>query len=778
MEKFSICFHRCTSYEYFYYLFNFSNDNEEDEEEEEDYRYRILHGPYGLGRTVLPPLLESEKQDSVDCHCSLAALGSKVYNTDSPVRRFDTSKPEEGWQEVAPPADKINYGDSVAVGNKIYVMVHGKKYQYFDPESNSWSLMSQPPSHVERYKYWSVLEDGKTILFTVDADGKYQNMLYGYNAETDTWVLFDENFEEKAYDLLRHVAVGVNRCMYWNEERGVKCYDLDEKAFYFGRFEYLDLELRGIVRHPGDFFNYDFSMHYSAKLTSLGCGKFCMLWQHDQLAGPYTDPLVDPNVIDSAFCCIYAIKFQASKVIGRSKDGQPERTLKLSIESSKSFLVKKPKLHLGNVLVVDGSSISTSTEETTEKKRKKPMFRRDSRPSPSIEKSICFRTINRKGMSNFYMFSFSYDEDVKAIDDHHYQIIHGPYGFGRALLHPLVSGFKKNRESYREDLSCSKCHREYGTLPLLIEYTTRRESNCAALGSTVYCFGGYVKTKKVHCFDIRNPGDGQVKEVPSMIKHRFHPHIHTSEGKIYVMGGLHENDTSEPWMEMFDPQVNEWIGLASNPYINVTAGSLFISALFDSKTFLVFHRGKPDMHAYDIATDSWHVYDARFDYDNYPIVLNAARYPKTKDKRYNLMDYPVYSKAVAFEKTWYQYDCNDGIVAYDMEEKKWFRGEFLRSHLELRGLLSQPLESQLLCNFDPILLHVGGGNLCLLWQDKRCCGPYTDDPGSAYTCVYWIKFRVTKLIGFDGEGVLKINIDSSKSFLISKSMALRSAIVM
>ncbi|KAK8710263.1 hypothetical protein V6N13_145597 [Hibiscus sabdariffa] len=774
MEKSSICFHRCSTSEYIYYLFNFND-------EEEDYRHRILHGPYGLGRTVLPPLLESEKQDSVDCDCSIAALGSKVYRTSGPIRRFDMRNPEEGWQEVAPPPVEIKYGDSAAVGNKIFVMQHGIKYQYFDPESNSWSLMSQPPSHIQRYKYLSVLEDEKTILFSVDANDKYQNMLYGYNAETDAWVLFeDENFEEKAYELLRNAyfAVGVNRCMYWNEEGGIKCYDLDQKVYYFGLFEYLDLELRGIVRHPGDYYAYGLSMYARGRLTSLGCGKFCMLWQHDQLAGPYTDPLVDPNLIDSTFCCIYAIKFQASKVIGRSKDGQPERTLKLSIESSKSFLVKKPHWNLNKVFAVDVGSTSTSTEETTVKKSKKPMLRRDSQSWSSIEKSICFRTINRKGVSNFYMFSFSYDEDVKAIDDHHYQIIHGPYGFGRALLHPLLSGFRKNRESYREELSCSECHREHGTLPLLIEYTTRRESNCAALGSTVYCFGGYVKTKKVHCFDIRNPGDGRIKEVPSMIKHRFHPHIHTSEGKIYVMGGLHENDTSEPWMEMFDPQVNEWIGLAANPYINVTAGSLFISALFDSKTFLVFHRGKPDMHAYDIATDSWHVYDAQFDYDGYPIVRNAARYPETESKRYNLMDYLVYSKAVAYEKTWYQYDCNDGIVAYDMEAKKWFRGEFLRSHLELRGLLSQPLDSQLLCNFDPIFLHVGGGNLCLLWQDKRACGPYTDDPGSAYTCVYWIKFRVTKLIGFDGEGVLKIDIDSSKSFLISKSMALRSAIVM
>ncbi|GMI99117.1 hypothetical protein HRI_003581000 [Hibiscus trionum] len=510
----------------------------------------------------------------------------------------------------------------------------------------------------------------------------------------------------------------------------------------------------------------------STVLSSLGGGKLCMVWQHDQLVGPYTDPLIDPNVMDSTFCCVYAVKFQVSKVIGGSKDGEPERTLKFSIESSKSFLVKQPRWNLSSALALDGGL--TSEGETSEKKSKKPMLRSDSRP-PSIEKSICFRTINPKGISNFYMFNFSYDEDVKGIDDHHYQIIHGPYGFGRALLHPLVSGFKKNRESYREDLCFSRCYREHGTHPLLINYKINRETNCAALGSIVSCFGGYIKTNKVHCFDIRDPGDDRIKEAPRMIKHRFHPHIHTSEAKIYVMGGLDKDDTSEPWMEMFDPQLNEWIGLASNPYINATAASLFISALFDSKTLLVFHRGKRDMHAYDIATDSWHVYDDQFDYDDYPMVRNADRYCTS---RYNLEKYPVYSKAVTFEKTWYQYDCNDGIVAYDMEEKRWFRGEFLRSHLELRGILSQPLDSQLISNFDPILLHVGGGKLCLLWQDRRACGPYTDDPNSRYTCVYWIKFRVSKLIGSNGEGILDIAIDSSKSFLIDGSMALRSAIVM
>ncbi|KAH1091900.1 hypothetical protein J1N35_019157 [Gossypium stocksii] len=88
--------------------------------------------------------------------------------------------------------------------------------------------------------------------------------------------------------------------------------------------------------------------------------------------------------------------------------------------------------------------------------------------------------------------------------------------------------------------------------------------------------------------------------------------------------------------------------------------------LKDTKTLLVFHHGQDHLHVYDIATDYWYVYDDKFEYK----------------------DYPFYSKAVTIDKTWHQYDCNDGIVACDLDEKKWFQGEVLWLHLELRGLLS------------------------------------------------------------------------------------------
>ncbi|XVF13993.1 hypothetical protein REPUB_Repub09cG0018300 [Reevesia pubescens] len=249
-----------------------------------------------------------------------------------------------------------------------------------------------------------------------------------------------------------------------------------------------------------------------------------------------------------------------------------------------------------------------------------------------MDKSICFRTIGPKCISNFYMFSFSYDEDSEAVDDHHYQIIHGPYGFGRSFLNPIVSGYKKHREG-----------------------------NCAALGSTVYCFVGFHKitsshvthTREVHCFDIRNGGIR--KKVPSMIKPRSNPHIHTPEDKIYVLRGLGEDDTSGLWLEMFEPHLNKWIGLSSDPYVNTTPGSCFMSALLqDPKILLVFHRGQDYMHAYDIALDSWYVYGDKFDME----------------------DYHLFGKAVAIDRTLYRYEFEDGIVACDLDERQWFRGKF------------------------------------------------------------------------------------------------------
>ncbi|XVF13991.1 hypothetical protein REPUB_Repub09cG0018100 [Reevesia pubescens] len=377
---------------------------------------------------------------------------------------------------------------------------------------------------------------------------------------------------------------------------------------------------------------------------------------------------------------------------------------------------------------------SKKARKIDSKKSNKPMLQRCSQFS-SMDKSICFWTIGPECISNFYMFSFSCDEDNKVVDDHHYQIIHGPYGFGRSFLYPIVSGYKKHREG-----------------------------RFAALGSTVYCFGGHNKitscpvtpTREVHCFDIRDP-IGIRKKVPSMIKPRSNPRIHTLEGKIYVLGGLGEDDTSGPWLEMFEPHLNKWIGLSSDPYVNTTPGSCYMSALLqDPKILLVFHRGQDYMHAYDIATDSWYVYGDKFDMENYLL----------------------FGKVVAIERTLYRYDFKDGIVAYDLDERKWFRGQFWRSHLELRGLLSQPIDSLLECEVCPILCHIGGGKLCLLWQHRNNCGPYTDDPDSYFKCIYWIKFQVSKLIGFNGEGILNIVIESSKSFLVDGSMYLESALVM
>ncbi|XP_022774346.1 uncharacterized protein LOC111316602 isoform X2 [Durio zibethinus] len=693
-EKSAICFHRRNSTTYAFYLFNFSSSDEE-EEEEEDYRYRILHGPYGLGRSVLPSLFGPQQMPKERWGGRFAALGSNIYHIggfdlSKKVHCFDTSNPEGGWREVAP---LIRGGHSAAVAvvdNKIYVMgiYSGEDKeepwgQVFDPALNTWSPMPELPSSTVRAHYFTHLDDEKTIL--VAADGR--KILYGYKVKTNSWFKFDEDFKEKGKIFaMSGPRVAVNRCLYWLGDDELYGYDLDEGELYIGKFGYLDLELRGIVRHPGDNICSEYAMSDECRLLALGGGKLCIVWQHDKIVGPYTDPLIDPNVNDSTFYCVYCVKFQVSKGIRPSKEGKLERVLNISVESSKSFLVKGPFLELGYVSAMEGAVASKEeicglqhrkkARKIESKKSNKPMLQRCSQFS-SMEKSICFWTIGVEYISNFYMFNFSYGEDSKAVDDHHYQIIHGPYGFGRSLLHPIVSGYKKNRES-----------------------------SCIALGSTIYCLGGFHKTKssklvthtrKVHCFDTRDPG-GVRNKVPSMIKPRFQPHIHTLEGKIYVLGGLHKDDTSGPWLEMFDPCLNKWIGLSSDPYISTPLDSCFTSALLeDSKILLVFHDGQDYMHAYDIAMDSWYVYGDKFD----------------------RKDYPFFGEVVTIDKTLYQYDCKDGIVAYDLDKKKWFRGQFWRSHLELRGLLSQPVDSQLESEVFPILLHIGGRKLCLLWQHRN-----------------------------------------------------------
>ncbi|XVF13990.1 hypothetical protein REPUB_Repub09cG0018000 [Reevesia pubescens] len=357
-EKSVICFHRhsLTGLDAFY-LFNFE-DKADQQKGEEDYRYRIKHGPYGLGRSLLPPVLGPQTMPFESKSTGkFAALGSNIYHIggydscfSKKVYRFDTCNPDGGWTEVAP---LIRGGHSASVAvldNKIYVMriFSGNDErrpwgQIYDPVLNKWSPMPELPS--SQAYYLTHLDDEKTILVVVS-----RKILYGFKVKSNSWVKFDENFEEKQKNFaMGGPLVAVNRCLYRVEDDELFGYDLEEGEVYMGKFGYLDLELRGIVRHPGENTCSEYAMEDKCKLIALGGGKLCLIWQHDKIAGPYTDPLIDPNVGDSTFYWVYCVKFQVSKVIRPSKQGKLERILNISIESSKSFLLKGPGLELGYV---------------------------------------------------------------------------------------------------------------------------------------------------------------------------------------------------------------------------------------------------------------------------------------------------------------------------------------------------------------------------------------------------------------------------------------------
>ncbi|KAA3455919.1 hypothetical protein EPI10_018890 [Gossypium australe] len=211
------------------------------------------------------------------------------------------------------------------------------------------------------------------------------------------------------------------------------------------------------------------------------------------------------------------------------------------------------------------------------------------------------------------MLSFTYDEDTKAIVDHHYQIIHGPYGFGRVLLQLILTNSKRNQDRDNNPLYFKTCCHEYGTNPLVTHYKVNQEYNFATLGSIIYYFGGFANMTKVTCSNTSDPGRVWINEVPATVKYQFHLH--------------------------------------------------------DTKTLLAFHHGQDHLHVSDIATNSCYVYDDKFEYEDYPIIHKVSQYYYYGTLEIDRKDYPVNSKVMTIDKTWH---CNDGIVAYDPDGKKWF----------------------------------------------------------------------------------------------------------
>ncbi|XVF30249.1 hypothetical protein REPUB_Repub16aG0040800 [Reevesia pubescens] len=130
IEKSVVCshWHSLTGIDAFY-LFNFE-DKVDQQKEKKIILHRILHGPYELGRSPLPPVLGPQIMPFESKSTGkFTALGSNIYHIggydscfSKKVYRFDTCNPYRGWAEFAPLIRGGHFASVAVLDNKIYVM--------------------------------------------------------------------------------------------------------------------------------------------------------------------------------------------------------------------------------------------------------------------------------------------------------------------------------------------------------------------------------------------------------------------------------------------------------------------------------------------------------------------------------------------------------------------------------------------------------------------------------------------------------------------------------
>ncbi|XP_010447125.1 PREDICTED: putative F-box/kelch-repeat protein At4g34170 [Camelina sativa] len=200
----------------------------------------------------------------------------------------------------------------------------------------------------------------------------------------------------------------------------------------------------------------------------------------------------------------------------------------------------------------------------------------------------------------------------------------------------------------------------------------------AVVGPNIYAIGGGIRNNTSSSVMVMDSRSHTWREAPSMRVARKFPSVCTLDGKIYVMGGC-DNLDSTNWMEVFDTNTQTWEFLQI-PSEEICGGSNYESVRYEG-TVYVWSEAKNV--TYKLHEDRWSVADM---YDN-------------KNRTWGWLS----SSYCVIENVFYCFLINK-IRWYEPKERAW---------ATLKGLEGLPT---LPCN-GHVLLADYGGKMLILWEE-------------------------------------------------------------
>ncbi|KAH7841535.1 hypothetical protein Vadar_031197 [Vaccinium darrowii] len=334
--------------------------------------------------------------------------------------------------------------------------------------------------------------------------------------------------------------------------------------------------------------------------------------------------------------------------------------------------------------------------------------------SRSKEKSVYIRTSNGDNELEFYSFALNEDAALKT----------GLQGRGGSVLTPIKAA----------------------DVPMF--------GGCAAVGKTIYCFGGHLSGRRqkieyrgsfrpldsVFSLNTRHlGGQSWKKRAPMRHARTFYPTTVAFEGKIYVFGGL-DNRARDPkqWAEVFDTKSGQWAPLPPPPPPAKlpAAGTLFAVHVTSLNKIIVGSRKDEFLYAYGVNDGHWERFDN--------LIIDPVPF--------DLKPVAVGTKLFWFhEGTLYLYDfitkLSGSCPVKDLD--KVVPPVFLMSPYDYLGY--------------PPLLHVAGNVFCFLCLE--CV------PAKRYYLLHCIKFSISDFVYEGGEAVnLHAAVVSSEAYVIEETV--------
>ncbi|KAG7618361.1 putative F-box domain, kelch-type beta propeller [Arabidopsis thaliana] len=128
--------------------------------------------------------------------------------------------------------------------------------------------------------------------------------------------------------------------------------------------------------------------------------------------------------------------------------------------------------------------------------------------------------------------------------------------------------------------------RQYSSRKILVQILSPNSTSAgiAVVGPNIDAIGGGIKSNTLSSVMVMDSRSHTWREAPSMRVPRMFPSVCTLDGKIYVMGGC-DNLDSTNWMEVFDTKTQTWEFLQI-PSEEIFGGSAYESVRYEGTVYV------------------------------------------------------------------------------------------------------------------------------------------------------------------------------------------------